>query len=70
MKTYGNGYFAGFRMTVGKCIILDYYVAVFVNVRFWVGSSAHAVVYARSFVLEAAGSNPTLASFLFFRLFF
>ena len=23
-----NGYFAGFRTTVGKCIILDYYVAV------------------------------------------
>ena len=24
----GNGYFAGLRMTVGKCIILDYYIAV------------------------------------------
>ena len=39
----GNVYFAGRRMTVDKCIILDYYVAVllqFLNVHFPMGSLA------------------------------
>ena len=34
---HGNDYFAGFRMTVGKCLILGHYVALlvqFLNVKF------------------------------------
>ena len=62
-----NGYFAGLRMTVAKCITLNNYVAVF-KCGISVGLVS-LVVYARCFVLEVAGSNPTPASFSFQLLF-
>ena len=60
-------------MTVGKCIILDYYIynttsAVFKRSIF-VGLVSSAV-YERSFMLEAAFSNSTHAWFLNIFLFF
>ena len=43
-----SGYFAGLRMTVGKCIILDYYVVQFLNVQLPTGSLAQWSTRGRS----------------------
>ena len=58
-------------MTDAKCVILNNYVAV-LSTAFKCSISvglASLVVYARCFVLEIAGSNPTPASFSFQLLF-
>ena len=72
----GNVYFAGRRMTVDKCIILDYYVAVllqFLNVHFPMGSLAQWGTRGLSCLSLRFESHASLVlfstSFNFFFLF-